>query len=229
MFEAQHLAALAGAQVRRLELDLQPDPTALGLGPGGLLGDHLEFEVGAADPQRRRVVVAGERTEAVQDLVEDVLGAEAFEDLALDALVDQAGLGVVDPAQHVGQGACEPVQESPVAARERRGVDGPERDHAPAAASTTHRRDHHLVGRFGATVLEHAGEEVEVPVGRAARDLVADPGAALAVGAVRPGGEADLGAGEGAACGTQPGAQRGLGVEQSGVPGAKVVEELEQL
>ena len=53
-----------------------------------------------ADQQSGRMIVAGQRTETVQDLVEEILRMDLLHDLAVDSLAD-ADLGVTLAARRV--------------------------------------------------------------------------------------------------------------------------------
>ena len=71
----------------RVERQREADMAASRFRPGDLLGDQAERVLAPlANQQRRRVVVVGQRSKAVQDLVEEVLRVDQLHDLAIDAV-----------------------------------------------------------------------------------------------------------------------------------------------
>ena len=76
----------------------QSDPLALGLGPGDLFRHHAQRRfVLLADEQRRRMIVEGQRSDAVQDLIEEILGMDLLHDLPVDPIAHAKEPIAVDP------------------------------------------------------------------------------------------------------------------------------------
>ena len=77
---------------------LQSDPLALGLRPRDLLGHHAQRRlVLLADQQRRRMIVERQRADAVQDLIEQILGVDLLHDLPVDPVAHAEQPIAVDP------------------------------------------------------------------------------------------------------------------------------------
>ena len=67
----------------RVDRQREADAVAPRLGPRDLLGDDAKRVLAAlADQQRRRVIVVGQRTQAVEDLVEEILRVDLLHDLS---------------------------------------------------------------------------------------------------------------------------------------------------
>src|SRR5207247_590816 len=96
------------------------DPIALSLGPGDLLGvQHQAGRVLLGDEDGAAVVVAGQRPEAVQDLVEQVVGAQLADRLVLDLIDHVVDAPLFAQRRLVRHLATEPGQEAPLSRLER--------------------------------------------------------------------------------------------------------------
>ncbi len=157
-----------GRRQRRLELGVdwqrEPDVPAARLRPGDLLGDEAQRVLAAlADEQGGRVIVVGQRTEAVEDLVEEILRMEQLHDPPVDAVADlEHPLAVhrLDGIGHDGRGAR---HQSSVIMIERRRL-APERHRAPRRAAAADRREHHVAADRRPGMADEAGDVREIPV-----------------------------------------------------------------
>ena len=66
--------------------DLQADAPAFSLEPRHLLGHQFKMALTVlTDEQRRRMVVAGERAQSMEDLIEEILGPELLHHFPIDS------------------------------------------------------------------------------------------------------------------------------------------------
>ena len=76
----------------------EPDPRALHLGPGDLLRhDAKRRLIFLADEQCGRVIVVGQRPDAIQDLIEEILRMNLLHDFAIDPVSHAKEPVAVDP------------------------------------------------------------------------------------------------------------------------------------
>src|SRR5262245_65816666 len=83
--ETVHLFRLQQRRVVARQWNPEPDTLASCLRPRDLFGDQAQRRFAfLANEQRRGMIVEGQRSDAVQDLVEEILGADLFHNFLVD-------------------------------------------------------------------------------------------------------------------------------------------------
>src|SRR5262245_40492155 len=109
------------------------------------------------------MIVAGQGTQAVQDLVEEIFGMELLHDLPIDPITDAQHTFSIHVLDGLRSDGGNPPEQVTVVSLE--GAAGPhERQRRPGASSPPHRSNQQVVFPRRMLVSNEASQEIEVPV-----------------------------------------------------------------
>jgi hypothetical protein len=162
--EAVHAFRLEQRRRRVTDRYPQTDPLALRLGPRDLFRHYAQRRlVFLANEQRRRMIVEREGTDAVQDLVEEILGMDLLHDLPVDPVTNTQQSIAVDPVNGGRQDCCDASDQPSIlviedASGRRQG------NRAPRAASPPDRSEQHVALYRRVGVTDVPGQDAQVPI-----------------------------------------------------------------
>ena len=122
-----------------------------------------------ANEERGRVIVVSERSKAIEDLVEEVLGVDLLHDFPVDPVAHVADAIPVDLLNGVRQRRCGRAPGDVRSSRSKGRRLAHDRNSAPCASTPAHRADHQVRLDRRMLMPDEASQRVEVP-GRLSRE-----------------------------------------------------------
>jgi hypothetical protein len=157
-----------GLQQRRAAIghrESESDPLALRLGPCDLFRDHAQRRFAVfTNEKRRRMIVEGQRSQAVEDLIEEILWMDLHHHFPVDPVAHAEESIAIDSVNGGRQDRSDPRHQAavvPIEGAARRD----KRNRAPLSPAATDRPDQHVALKGRLRVADIARQDAALPVG----------------------------------------------------------------